>query len=177
MTNVLRIALGSDHRGYRLRAALEKDLNREEFQSRYQLMVIGGEEEETIDYPQVAATVATMVRDHKADFGILICGTGIGMCVVANKYAGIRAAPCHNTVTAELSRRHNNANILCLSGSLLGEDTCIDMVHKWLTTDFEGGRHQKRLDKITQLENRLFTRKTEQTLDPASRETEAPLAH
>ncbi len=107
-----------------------------------------------VDYPDVAAAVAGLIYKQKADLGILCCGTGIGMCIVANKYPGIRAATCYNELSAELSRCHNNANILCLPGEFLGVQSAINMVQKWLSTSYEGGRHQIRLDKIKAIEQR-----------------------
>jgi ribose 5-phosphate isomerase B len=88
------------------------------------------------------------VGTKRVDRGILICGTGIGMCIAANKVHGVRAAPCHDSITAEMSRRHNDANILCLSGDLLGEELIDRMVRIWLQTEFEGGRHARRVEKI-----------------------------
>jgi ribose 5-phosphate isomerase B len=105
-----------------------------------------------VDYPDFAIDVATAVREARADRGILICGTGIGMCIAANKVPGIRAAPCHDSITAEMSRRHNDANVLCLSADLLGEELIDRMVRIWLETPFEGGRHARRVEKITRFE-------------------------
>jgi len=104
------------------------------------------------DYPDIAAKVARSVASGESDRGILICGTGIGTGVVANKFPGVRAAPCHNEVVAELSRKHNNANVLCLSGDLLGERSSVAIVAIWLATPFDGGRHSVRLEKIRQFE-------------------------
>lgn len=105
-----------------------------------------------VDYPDVAAAVAEAVASGEADKGILICGTGIGMCVAANKIRGVRAAVCCNEVAAELSRRHNDANVLCLSGEFLGVAEIEALVRIWLTTPFDGGRHARRVDKISALE-------------------------
>lgn len=105
-----------------------------------------------VDYPDVAAAVAEAVASGQADKGILICGTGIGMCVAANKIRGVRAAVCCNEVAAELSRRHNDANVLCLSGEFLGVAEIESLVRIWLTTPFDGGRHARRVDKISALE-------------------------
>lgn len=107
---------------------------------------------ETLDYPDVAAAVAEAVASGEADKGILICGTGIGMCVAANKIRGVRAAVCCNEVAAEFSRRHNDANVLCLSGEFLGVAEIESLVRIWLTTPFDGGRHARRVDKISALE-------------------------
>ncbi|MBQ6828004.1 MAG: ribose 5-phosphate isomerase B [Thermoguttaceae bacterium] len=105
-----------------------------------------------VDYPDVAAAVAEAVAAGKADKGILICGTGIGMCVAANKIRGVRAAVCCNEVAAELSRRHNDANVLCLSGEFLGVAEAESLVRIWLTTPFDGDRHARRVEKISALE-------------------------
>lgn len=106
----------------------------------------------SLDYPDVAAAVAEAVATGKADRGILICGTGIGMCITANKFKGVRAASCFNEVAAELSRRHNNANVLCLSGDFLSETTVEAIVRLWLVTPFDGGRHARRVDRISEIE-------------------------
>ncbi len=107
---------------------------------------------ETLDYPDVAAAVAEAVASGKADKGILICGTGVGMCVAANKIRGVRAALCCNEVAAEFSRRHNDANVLCLSGEFVGVVENESLVRIWLTTPFDGDRHARRVDKISALE-------------------------
>lgn len=107
----------------------------------------------SVDYPDVAAAVAEAVSEGRAERGILICGTGIGMCITANKFKGIRAALCYNEVAAELSRRHNNANILCLSGNFLSEATAEAIVRLWLVAPFDGERHQRRLDLIAKIED------------------------
>ena len=109
--------------------------------------------EGVVDYPDVAAAVAEAVAEGRADRGILICGTGIGMCVAANKFKGIRAALCYNEVAAELSRRHNNANILCLSGNFLSGATVEAIVRIWLVAPFDGGRHQRRVELIDKIES------------------------
>lgn len=105
-----------------------------------------------VDYPDIAEVVADKVSTGKADCGILVCATGIGMCIVANKFRGIRAATCSNVQTAELSRRHNNANILCVPGEIVGVPVAVAMVKKWLETAYDGGRHQERLNKIALIE-------------------------
>lgn len=145
----MQIALGSDHRGLGIRDTIITILEEDS----HGISVFGPENQESIDYPDIAAKVASKVSSGEFDYGILICGSGIGMCIVANKFPGIRAAACHNEVTTELSRRHNNANILCLSGELLGEETCRSILKKWFGTEFEGGRHQVRIDRINALES------------------------
>lgn len=153
----MKIAIGSDHRGSDLRRSVVGFLVSEG----YSVEDISTDDRASVDYPDVASSIAQRVSFGEADRGILICGTGIGMCVVANKYPAVRAAPCSNDITAELSRRHNDANVLCLSGDMLGERACLSLVHKWLETDFEGGRHQIRLEKLESLEKRLFSRMVE----------------
>ena len=147
----MKIAIGSDHRGYDLRRTLVEFLQSE----RYEIEEFGSVDQGIVDYPDVAVDVVNKVFQCAADRGILICGTGIGMCVVANKFPGIRAAACSNDVIAELSRLHNDANILCLSGDMLGDRTGVSLVKKWLETKFEGGRHQARIDKIREIEKRM----------------------
>jgi ribose 5-phosphate isomerase B len=145
----MKIAIGSDHRGYeakrRILPVLQKKLGHE-------VLDVGTHGRESVDYPDFAFAVALAVSEKAADRGILICGTGIGMCIAANKVPGVRAAPCHDSITAEMSRRHNDANVLCLSADLLGEDLIERMVRTWLETPFESGRHARRVEKITRFE-------------------------
>lgn len=108
------------------------------------------------DYPDVAKDVAEKVSGGEAERGVLVCGTGIGMSIVANKYPGVRAAVCTDQLTAEIARRHNNLNVLCLSGDMVGEQAVEGIVNVWLETPFENGRHQRRLDKITEIEKSLY---------------------
>jgi ribose 5-phosphate isomerase B len=144
----MRIAVGSDHRGVALRGNLIQLLTT----LGQEVVDVGTHDEQEIDYPDIAALVARKVSRREVDRGILICGTGMGMCIVANKVPGVRAAPCHDDVTAEMSRRHNDLNVLCLSGDLLGEKLADRLVEIWLRTPFEGGRHARRNRKIAALE-------------------------
>jgi len=144
----MRIAVGSDHRGVSMRLKVIDLLGR----LGQEVVDLGTNEPGSVDYPNVAAEVAGRVSRGEVDRGILICGTGLGMSIAANKFPGVRAAPCHDYVTAEMSRRHNDLNVLCLSGDILGERLVDRLVEIWLTTEFEGGRHQRRVDKITALE-------------------------
>jgi len=144
----MKIAVSSDHRGYQVKAKILEQLT----ELGHEGVDYGPAGGENVDYPDFAARVAQDVAQGKIDRGILICGTGMGMCIVANKFAGIRAVSCHDDLTAEMSRRHNDANIMCLSADLLGERLVNRMVEIWLTTQFEGGRHARRLEKITQFE-------------------------
>jgi ribose 5-phosphate isomerase B len=146
----MKIAIGSDHRGYDAKARIITVLH----QLGHNVLDSGPNGRDSVDYPDFAFEVARAVSEGRAERGILICGTGIGMCIAANKVAGIRAAPCHDCITAEMSRRHNDANVLCLSADLLGEDLIDRMVRIWLETPFEGGRHARRVEKITNFEDK-----------------------
>ena len=114
---------------------------------------LGPNSEESVDYPLYAKKVAKAVSHQGIDRGILICGTGIGMCIAANKFPGVRAAACHDDLTAEMSRLHNDANIMCLSADLLGEQLVNRMIESWLKTSFEGGRHARRIGMIREFES------------------------
>ena len=145
----MRIILASDHRGLNVRTMILEYL---QTLPEHTVSLVNEDQSNHTDYPDIAAKVAQSVSSGVADRGILICGTGIGTCVVANKFPGVRAAPCHNEVVAELSRKHNDSNVLCLSGDLLGERSSVAVVAAWLTAPFEGGRHTARLEKVHQLE-------------------------
>ncbi len=144
----MKIAVGTDHRGFEAKKRILLLLE----QLGHEALDMGTNGPESVDYPDFAIQVAQAVGEKRVDRGILICGTGIGMCIAANKVHGVRAAPCHDSITAEMSRRHNDANILCLSGDLLGEELIDRMVRIWLQTDFEGGRHARRVEKIEHFE-------------------------
>jgi len=146
----MRIAVGSDHRGVELRAKLIGFLE----ELGQEVVDVGTHDHQEVDYPDVAALVARKVANREVDRGILLCGTGVGMCIAANKIPGVRAAPCHDDITAEVSRRHNDLNVLCLSGDLLGEKLADRLVEIWLKTPFDGGRHARRIQKIVNLERR-----------------------
>jgi ribose 5-phosphate isomerase B len=145
----MRIAVGSDHRGPSIRAKVAELLRR----LGHEVIDVGTSQTDPVDYPDIAALVAGMVSRGEVERGILICGTGLGMCIAANKFPNVRAAPCHDDLTAEMSRRHNDLNVLCLSADLLGERLIDRMVEIWLNTPFEGGRHARRVDKIVALEH------------------------
>jgi len=146
----MRIAVGSDHRGSAMRAKIAELLAR----LGQEVIDVGSSDEQPVDYPDVAADVARRVSGGEVDRGILICGTGLGMSIVANKFPGVRAAPCHDDLTAEMSRRHNDLNVLCLSGDMLGDRLVDRLVEIWLNTEFEGGRHARRVRKIAEMESR-----------------------
>jgi ribose 5-phosphate isomerase B len=147
----MRIAIGTDHRGFPIRARVIDLLQR----LGHEVEDLGTYSGEAVDYPDIAARVARKVSHGEAERGILVCGTGLGMCIAANKFKGVRAAPCHDDLTAEMSRRHNDSNVLCLSADLLGERLIDRMIELWLTTPFEGGRHARRVEKILALEREI----------------------
>ena len=146
---LMKIAIGSDHRGFEVKRKLVPLLQG----LSHEVLDMGTQGSDSVDYPDFAFQVARAVSEGQAERGILICGTSIGMCIAANKVKGVRAAPCHDSITAEMSRRHNNANVLCLSADLLGEELIERMVRIWLETEFEGGRHARRVDKIARFES------------------------
>ncbi|MEE8450627.1 MAG: ribose 5-phosphate isomerase B [Thermoguttaceae bacterium] len=147
----MRIAIGTDHRGFSIRSKVIELVQR----LGHEVEDVGTFSGEAVDYPDVASAVSRKVSRGEVDRGILVCGTGLGMCIAANKFIGVRAAPCHDDLTAELSRRHNDANVLCLSANLLGERRIDQMIELWLSTPFEGGRHARRVEKISALEKRM----------------------
>ncbi len=147
----VRVAFGSDHRAVRAKNVTTVDLR-----SRgYEVVDLGTHNGKSCDYPDVACPTAEAVVLGKADRGILMSGTGIGMTIAANKIKGIRAALCHDELTAKLSRRHQDANILCLPADLIGELLLRQIVEVWMSAPFEGGRHARRVDKIAQREREM----------------------
>src|SRR5262245_47492882 len=144
----MKIAIGSDHRGREVKRRVVTLLP----QLGHEVLDLGPDGTDSVDYPDFAFQVAEAVSSGRVERGILICGTGIGMCIAANKVKGVRAAPCHDSITAEMSRRHNDANVLCLSADLLGDELIDRMVRIWLETEFEGGRHARRVEKISRYE-------------------------
>src|SRR6186713_3230608 len=144
----MRIAMSADHRG----SAASKMLADKPRRDGHTVQIIGETTSTAVDYPEPAYLVGKSVADGQADLGLLICGTGIGMSIAANKVKGVRAAVCHDELTAQLSRSHNNANVLCLSADLLGQRLIEKIVDVWLATEFEGGRHGRRIRKITAME-------------------------
>ncbi len=146
----MKIAVASDHRGFTVKGKILTFLS----EAGHEAIDFGPDSPKSVDYPDFAAKVANAVSNVEVDRGILVCGTGMGMCIVANKFQGVRAAPCHDDLTAEMSRLHNDANILCLSADLLGDRLVNRMVEIWLKTEFEGGRHARRLKKIAKFEQR-----------------------
>jgi ribose 5-phosphate isomerase B len=145
----MRIAIGSDHAGYALKATVLAHLAGEG----YDLEDLGTDSSEvSVDYPLYGIAVAEAVAEGRADRGVCVCGTGIGISIAANKVPGIRAALVHDVTTASLARRHNDANVVCLGGRTTGAAEAVDAVDAFLATAWEGGRHQRRLDEIAAYE-------------------------
>lgn len=148
----MKIALGSDHRGFLAKEKLKPLLE----QLGYEIDDFGTDSPKAFDYPDVARPVAKAVAEGDSHRAILLCGTGLGVSISANKVRGIRAALCHDELTAQMSRQHNDANVLCLPADLIGEALMRRIVEVWLETAFEGGRHSRRVDKITNIEDSNF---------------------
>ncbi len=146
----MRIAIASDHRGVGTKSHLVKVLT----DAGHEMLELGPSDDARVDYPDFANAVARRVSSVDVDRGILICGTGIGMAISANKSRGIRAAVAHDERTARICRQHNDANVLCLSGDWVDNATNAIIAKAWLSTDFEGGRHARRIAKISDLEKR-----------------------
>ena len=142
------IAIGSDHGGYELKCAVIKHLESKGLE----VKDFGCYSKDSVNYPDIAAAVCPAVTKGEADFGILICGTGIGISIAANKIKGVRAALCGDVYSAKMTKQHNNANIICMGGRVIGRELAMMIVDAWLSAEFEGGRHQNRIDKIHNLE-------------------------
>lgn len=139
-----RIGIGSDHAGFRLKEAVKRWL----IEHSYPVRDFGTAGEEACDYPDFAIALAEAMAAGEVERGVLVCGTGVGMSIVANKFPHLRAAVCHDPTTARFSRAHNDANVLTLGSRITGEMVALDIVNAWLHTPFEGGRHSRRLAKI-----------------------------
>ena len=145
----MKIAVANDHRGVKAIEQVKVIIDR----LNHECVDFGKANNKPVDYPDVAYKAAKAVSTKKADRAILVCGTGIGMSITANKVKGIRAALCYDELNAKISREHNDANVLCLSGDLLGTSALRKIVETWLTTDFSGGRHLRRVNKISAIED------------------------
>ncbi|MGH9452163.1 MAG: ribose 5-phosphate isomerase B [Terriglobia bacterium] len=155
MPEKLIVAVGSDHAGFAL-----KERVREYLQSKgYGVEDCGVHSEEPADYPDYAEKVATRVAGRLAQCGVLICGTGLGVSIAANKVAGIRAAMCNNTLLAHFARAHNDANVLTMGGRIVDEAQARKILDTWFSTSFAGGRHEQRVEKITAIEQHLLKEK------------------
>jgi len=144
----MRIAVGSDHAGYALKEQVRPLLE----QAGHDVVDVGTDSEESTDYPLHAEAAARLVADGKAERGVLVCGSGVGVSIVANKVEGIRAVNAHDPDEAEMSRRHNDANVLALAGRRLTGEEARAIVERFLAAEFEGGRHQRRVDQISSVE-------------------------
>lgn len=144
----MKIAVASDHRGFEAKQQIKAILT----QLGHEYIDFGANDSNPIDYPDTAYLAATAVSKKQADRAMLICATGLGMSIAANKIKGIRAVLCHDELSAQISRDHNDSNVLCLSGDQINEVLLRKMVEVWLNTSFSGGRHQRRVNKITAIE-------------------------
>ncbi len=147
---ILKIALGSDHGGFELKEAIKKYLE----ETKVPYVDFGTNSTESVDYPEFGEKVGQAVTSGDCDKGIICCGTGIGISIAANKVAGIRCAVVSDTYSAQMSREHNNANILALGGRVVGEGLALKIVEVWLNTEFAGGRHERRVNLISEIEKK-----------------------
>ncbi len=143
----MKIIIGCDHGGYELKEKILPHLRR----LNHQVEDIGTHTRDSVDYPEYALKVARAVAEGKADRGILICGSGIGMCMTANRVPGARASQISEPFAAKMSRRHNDSNVLCLGGRFIGDEMALEILETWLSEPFEGGRHQRRVQMIDDL--------------------------
>ncbi len=139
------IALAGDHGGYELKVMLKNFL----LKKGYEVLDLGSNGPESVDYPDYANALAAAIKEDKASRGVLVCGSGIGVSIAANRHVHIRAALVHDRLTAELCRQHNNANVLVMGGRVIGPDVAKDCLDAFLNTEFDGGRHQRRIDKMS----------------------------
>jgi ribose 5-phosphate isomerase B len=151
----MKIAIGNDHRGFEAKQLIKAIIT----QMGHEVIDVGSSDDNPIDYPDTAYLAAMAVSKKEADRAILACGTGIGMSIAANKIRGVRAALCNDELSARISRHHNDANVLCISGDMTGEVLLRKMVEVWLETEFSGGRHQRRIEKIAAIEEGKDPRK------------------
>jgi len=147
----MKIAIGCDHAGVAMKNEITPILD----SLNIEWEDFGTKDEESVDYPDFGEKVSSAVSEGRVDRGILVCGTGIGMSIVANRFPGVRAALCQEDYSAKMSRLHNDSNMLVLPGRVIDIATAKGIINAWFKTDFEGGRHQKRLDKITAIEGKL----------------------
>lgn len=150
----MKIAIGADHAGFELKELISKIVE----ETGHEVIDMGTGSSCSVDYPDYAEAVAQAVSDGKTERGILICGTGIGMSIVANKFKNIRAALCNDLFTAKMSRLHNDANILCMGARVIGKGLAIEIVKTWLNTPFEAERHLKRVEKINIIERKVINK-------------------
>lgn len=148
----MRVAIANDHRGVNLKFKIIKILEK----WGYEVINIGSDKKESVDYPDFGSEAAKMVSRGKADMGIAICGSGIGMSIIANKFPDVRAALAYNPEIAKMTRKHNNANVLVLAADYINEEKLEDTLKNFFETSFDAGRHKRRIDKISKIENKLI---------------------
>lgn len=146
----MKIAIGSDHAGFSLKQNIIDRFDKIQF------IDVGTDNQDSCDYPEYGAIAAEKVMSGEAELAIVICGSGVGISITANKVPGIRAALCHNEYMAEMSRRHNDANVLALGARIIGEDLAAAIVERWIASPFDGGRHQRRIDIISKIEKEKY---------------------
>ena len=148
----MKLLIGCDHAAYGLKETLKRYL----IETGHEVEDVGAFSEASVDYPQIGMQVAAQVSQGRYERGILMCGTGLGMSMVANRYPHVRAALCNDLFSALMSRRHNDANILVMGGRVIGDVLAIDILNAWLETPFEGGRHQRRLDQFDIIDSQKY---------------------
>ena len=144
----MKIAVGCDHAAYELKEAIKEKLTREG----HEVLDMGCDSTESVDYPKYGHAVGRAVASGEAERGIAVCGSGIGISIACNKVPGIRAALCTSVEMAEMCRRHNNANVVCMGARMISQELAFDIIDTWMTTDFEGGKHLRRINEIEDLD-------------------------
>ncbi len=144
----MKIVVGSDHAAYELKEAIKEKLTKEG----HEVIDVGCDSTESVDYPKYGHAVGRKVASGEAERGIAVCGSGIGISIACNKVPGIRAALCTSVEMAEMCRRHNNANVVCMGARMISQELAFDIIDKWMTTDFEGGKHLRRINEIEDLD-------------------------
>jgi ribose 5-phosphate isomerase B len=144
----MKIVVGSDHAAYELKEAIKEKLTKEG----HEVIDVGCDSTESVDYPKYGHAVGRAVASGEAERGIAVCGSGIGISIACNKVPGIRAALCTSVEMAEMCRRHNNANVVCMGARMISQELAFDIIDKWMTTDFEGGKHLRRINEIEDLD-------------------------
>lgn len=146
----MKIVIGSDHGGFELK----ENLKRRFLSKQIEVVDLGHDSPESVDYPDYAAQVSKIISNGEADSGILVCGTGLGMCITANKFKNIRAVVPYDEYTAKMAKAHNNANVICFGGRTTDPEEAWKLITIWLETEYEGGRHDRRLAKIKEIESK-----------------------
>ena len=164
----MKIAIGSDHAGFGLKDVIKEHLT----ELGYEYKDFGTFDESSVDYPDYAFYVGKAVQSAEYERGILVCGTGIGMCIAANKMSGIRCALCHDVFSAKMTREHNDSNVLAMGARVIGNTLALKVVDAWLGAGFEGGRHARRVDKISNIEDTMAVERAEALSKLVQQDTE-----